>query len=158
MVVHFPGRASSREAATQWSKAVAYGDTDAMNNLGYLLYNGYGVGKDIDRAIGLWRDAAARGESESQWHLGMAYEKGTGVERNPAIAYAWYRCSIATVSKNLAGDTRNHATEIQILQDAQGSLDKMQNGLSASDLERGQALATEYIAKYAKPAREQPHR
>jgi TPR repeat protein len=54
------------EAAAQWTKAVANDDTAAMNNLGYLLYNGYGVAKDIDRALKLWRVAAVAGESESQ--------------------------------------------------------------------------------------------
>ena len=31
------------EAAAQWKKTVARGNVDAMNNLGYLLYYGYGV-------------------------------------------------------------------------------------------------------------------
>jgi Sel1 repeat len=156
-VVAFKKRDYS-EAASQWTKAVAHGDTEAMNNLGYLLYNGYGVDKDIDRAVKLWRDAAVQGESESQWHLGRAHETGIGAERNLPIAYAWYQCAIATVSKNLEGQTRNHTTEVKILRDAKGSLDKIKDGLSAADLEKGRALAAEYIAKYGKPAPEQPHR
>jgi hypothetical protein len=32
------------------------------------------------------------------------------------------------------------------------SLDKLQNGLGASDLESGRTLAAEYIARYAKAA------
>ena len=144
-------------AATQWAKAVALDDTKAMNNLGFLLYNGYGVDKNVARSMELWRKAAATGESESQWHLGRAYETGVGAERNLSIAFAWYRCSIATVSENLTANTRDHATEVTILQDVQASLDNLQRSLSASQLEQGRALAAEYIAKYAKQAREQPH-
>jgi TPR repeat protein len=146
------------EAATQWSKAVDQKDTEAMNNLGFLLYNGFGVPKDVDRAVKLWRVAAAAGESESQWHLGRAYETGIGAERSLSIAYAWYQCAIETASINSTAPTKNHATEAEILKDARGSLDKMRDGLSASDLETGRALAAEYIAKYARPALEQPHR
>lgn len=140
------------EAAAQWTKSVARGNTEAMNNLGYLLYNGYGVDKDTDRAVKLWRVAAEAGESESQWHLGRAYETGIGVERSLSNAYAWYQCAIETASNNSTAATRNHDTEGAILRDAKESLNKMKDGLGASDLERGQALAAEYIARYAKPA------
>jgi len=140
------------EAAAQWTKSVAHGDTEAMNNLGYLLYNGYGVAKDTDRAVKLWRVASEAGESESQWHLGTAYETGIGVERSLPKAYAWYQCAIETASNNSTATTKNHDTEAAILTDAKGSLDKMKDGLSASDLEMGRAIAAEYIARYGKPA------
>jgi TPR repeat protein len=140
------------EAAAQWARSVARGDTEAMNNLGYLLYNGYGVDKDTDRAIKLWQVASEAGESESQWHLGGAYETGIGVERNPSKAYAWYQCAIETASYNSTAANKDHNTEAAILKDAKGSLDEMKDGLGASDLERGQALAAEYIARYGKPA------
>jgi hypothetical protein len=121
-----------------------------MNNLGYLLYNGYGVGKDTDRAIKLWRVASEAGESESQWHLSNAYETGVGVERSLSKAYAWYQCAIETASINSTAANKDHGTEAEILKDAKGSLDKMKDGLSASDLEMGRMLAAEYIARYGK--------
>ena len=43
--------AGASAAAAQWKKSVARGDVDAMNNLGSLLYYGYGVTKDLDAAI-----------------------------------------------------------------------------------------------------------
>jgi len=122
-----------------------------MNNLGYLLYNGYGVDKDPDRAVKLWQIASAAGESESQWHLGSAYEAGIGVERSLSKAYAWYQCALETASINSTAANKDHATEAAIHKDAKGSLDKMKDGLSTSDLEMGRALAAEYIARYAKP-------
>jgi tetratricopeptide (TPR) repeat protein len=140
------------EAAAQWTKAVASGNTEAMNNLGFLLYNGYGVDKDTDRAIKLWRIASEAGESESQWHLGRAYETGIGVERSPSKAYAWYVCAIQSASNNSTAADKDHNTESEILKDAKGSFDKIKDGLSASDLEMGRTLAVEYIARYGKPS------
>jgi TPR repeat protein len=122
-----------------------------MNNPGYLLYNGYGVNKDTDHAMKLWRVASEAGESESQWHLGRAYETGTGVERSLSKAYAWYQCAIETASNSSTAANKDHNTEAEILKDAKGSLDKMKDGLSPSDLEMGRALAAEYIPRYGKP-------
>ena len=140
------------EAAAQWTKSVALGNTEAMNNLGYLLYNGYGVDTDTYRAVKLWRVAADAGESEAQWHLGGAYETGIGVERSLPKAYAWYQCAIETASNNSSATGKDRDTEAAILSDAKGSLDKMKYGLSASDLEMGRALAAEYIGRYGKPS------
>jgi TPR repeat protein len=139
------------EAAALWTQAVAQGDTEAMNNLGFLLYNGYGVAKDTHRAVELWRVASAASESESQWHLGVAYETGVGVERSLSKAYAWYQCAIATATNNASAANKDHKTEAEILGDAKGSLNKMKDGLSVSELELGRMLADEYIARYAKP-------
>jgi len=137
-------------AAAQWTKSVASGNTEAMNNLGYLLYNGYGVDKDIDRAIKLWRVASEAGQSESQWHLGRAYETGTGVERSLSKAYAWYLCAIQSASINSTAANKDHKTEAAILKDAEDSFDKMKDGLSAAEVEMGRNLAAEYIARYGK--------
>jgi len=138
------------EAAAQWNKAVGQGDTAAMNNLAYLLYNGYGVDKDVERAVNLWRVASAAGESESQWHLGMAYETGVGTERNLAIAYAWYQCGIANASRKSGNGGGDADLEASILSDVTQSRDKLQAKLNAEELQKGQALAIDYIARYGK--------
>jgi TPR repeat protein len=141
------------EAAVQWTKSVAHGNTKAMNNLGYLLYFGFGVGKDVNRAVEIWRVASDAGESESQWHLGTAYETGIGTgEQNLLKAYAWYRCAIEVASRKSGSSGDDAQTEAAILDDAKGSLDKLKDKLSTSDLQKGQALAAEYIARYGKPA------
>ena len=139
-------------AAAQWTKAVARGSTDAMNDLGYLLYNGYGVGRDTHRAVDLWRVAADAGDSAAQWHLGSAYETGIGVERSLSEAYAWYQCAIETASNNSIAVGKDQDAEAAVLKAAKRSLYKMKGGLSASDLDMGRALAAEYIARYGKPS------
>ena len=139
-----------KEAAVQWSKAVAQGNVSAMNNLGYLLYYGYGTNKDPETAIDLWRVASYSGHSESQWHLGNAFETGIGIEKDLAKAYAWYRCSVENASSKLR--VKEDDTEQAILEDAQESLSKLTLKLAGKELKRGQQLAVEYIDRYGRPA------
>jgi TPR repeat protein len=94
------------EAAAQWKKSVARGNVDAMNNIGYLLYYGYGVTKDLDAAIDRWRAASFAGHSEAQWHLGNAYEAGSGVQKDLTKAFAWYRCSEESASTKVRFSAR----------------------------------------------------
>jgi TPR repeat protein len=63
-------------AISHWSDSVLVGNTDAANNLAYLLYSGLGIAADKERAFKLWRLAAYAGQSEAQWHLGVAFEQG----------------------------------------------------------------------------------
>lgn len=46
------------EAAPWYEKAVAQGNRRAMRNLGYLLEQGEGVARDVERALNLYRQAA----------------------------------------------------------------------------------------------------
>ncbi len=139
------------EAAAQWKKAVARGDVDAMNNLAYLLYNGYGVPKDLDAAVNLWRTASFAGMSEAQWHLGNAYEAGVGVPQSLSKAYAWYRCSMESASSKVRSKQSGVEIEGEILKDASDSLNRLVGKLDSSELAHGQALAAEYIARYGRP-------
>lgn len=139
------------QAAARWKASVARGNVDAMNNLAFLLYSGYGVTKDIDAAIELWRTASYAGHSEAQWHLGLAYERGVGVQQDAVKAYAWYRCSMESASGKVRGKQKDAAVEADILKDSTDSLNQLTANLSAPDLLRGQTLAGEYIARYGKP-------
>jgi hypothetical protein len=139
------------EAATQWSASVARGNTDAMNNLGYLLYNGFGVKKDLVAALDLWRAAAFAGHSEAQWHLGNAYKSGIGVEHDRSKAFAWYSCAIESASNRIKTKS-DIETEADIRNDAKESLSSLTEVLTPNELDRGKALAIEYITRYGKPA------
>ena len=46
---------------------------DAHNNLGYLLFYGYGIEADQDQALTLWNKAISLGHTESEFHLCHAY-------------------------------------------------------------------------------------
>jgi TPR repeat protein len=134
------------EAVTQWSRAVENGDVTAMNNLGYLVFNGLGIKKDEQQAISLWHTAATKGQSESQWHLGAVYEAGTGVPQNLVEAYAWYRCAAENASNHAA---QGDSTEQQIANDARESLVKLTDILVPAQLDEARTLAQRYILQYA---------
>jgi len=135
-------------ARLHWSKAVEDRELSALNNLGYLLYYGLGGDADEARAIQLWTQAAELGHSESQWHLGRAYEDGTGTTQNLHQAYAWYRCAVA----NAQAGSDNRDAEDQIAQDASKSLTNLLKKLPPDQLVVGEQLAKQYIDRYAKRA------
>lgn len=69
-------------AAKQWSELVTTSNIstefnklkiDANNNLGYLLFFGYGVAENKTQALTHWKYAISLGHSESEYHLCHAY-------------------------------------------------------------------------------------
>lgn len=46
---------------------------DALNNLGFMLFFGYGTEKDKAGAVGYWKSAILMGHEESEYHLCHAY-------------------------------------------------------------------------------------
>ncbi len=134
-------------ARQHWTRAVEQQDEMmALNNLGYLLYYGLGGEPDTTRAVSLWTAAATKGNSESQWHLGRAFEEGKGTEQSLVQSYAWYRCAAAIFQATPAVDD----LDVQIAQDAHTSLVRLLPKLSPSHFEASERLAKEYIAKYSK--------
>lgn len=63
----------------------------ALNQIGYLYYNGFGVETDIDQAIYYQKLAAMQGYAVAQINLGYLFENGIGVEQNYSTALAYYR-------------------------------------------------------------------
>lgn len=134
------------EARRQWEQSLASGGPDeALNNLGFLLYNGLGGEPNHAKAVELWRKGAALSVSEAQLHLGHAYEDGKGVGRNLVSAYAWYRCAIATAEKLSKADK----TEAEIGKNALTALRQLTSKLSAQQVADGDKQAAQLIAKYA---------
>jgi Sel1 repeat len=136
-------------ARGHWSKAVEQGEAPAMNNLGYLLFEGLGGQSDKDYALALWKRAALLGHSEAQWHLGDAYERGKGVQPDLKEAYAWYRCAISSAQAASSSNT----TEAEILQDASKSLAKLLERLPTEQFAAAELLAKQYVSKYSRQAR-----
>lgn len=52
-------------------------------------WEAYEEGRYAD-AVGIWRDAAARGDADAQFGLGTAYDLGHGVQADPLTACRWY--------------------------------------------------------------------
>jgi TPR repeat protein len=134
-------------AREQWSLAAREGETSALNNLGYLLYQGLGGGTDQAGAVVLWRHAAMRGHAEAQWHLGAAFEQGAGVDASLLEAYAWYRCALANNDTSADADAAQ-----EIARDAGKSLSALMARLPTEQFSAAEQRAREYIEKYARAA------
>jgi TPR repeat protein len=130
-------------ARQHWAKAVEEGENFALNNLGFLLYEGLGGPPDQARAVELWSMAARRGNNESQWHLAQAFEKGKGVAQSLVDAYAWYRCA----ANNFAG-AEEEDDDRTIAADARTSVLRLLGALPPDQLAAAEQLARDYIAKY----------
>ena len=137
------------QARLHWSESIGNGGpSESFNNLGFLYYQGWGVPRDRERAVALWRKGAALAVSESQLHLGEAYAKGHGgLRRSRKHAFAWYECARVTASRLSASE----AVEKKIENSAIEALAKLTPTLSKADRAAGDLLAQEYISKYASP-------
>ncbi|MFW2541368.1 SEL1-like repeat protein [Primorskyibacter sp. 2E107] len=86
------GGPSDLPGATAWlEKAAAENQIDAMVLLArlYLSRAQGGPSYDPERAATLFKSAAARGNAEAQYYLGMLYSDGVGTEQSPQDALTW---------------------------------------------------------------------
>ena len=59
--------------------------------IGYCYLEGFGVEKDLEKAVYWTRRAAEHGDWDGQYNLGCFYEDGTGTARDMEQAAHWYR-------------------------------------------------------------------
>jgi TPR repeat protein len=84
------GVEESREAAIPWlEKAAAKDHSGAIYNLGMLAIDG--DIQDFARANTMFARAAALGNMDAAYALGLLYKEGRGVPRDPALAAQWLR-------------------------------------------------------------------
>lgn len=141
-------RAKDYASARQhWQKAVVQGETSAMNNLGFLLFNALGGPRDEPRAVELWTAAAKAGHPESQWHLADAFERGKGIGSDLVEAYAWYRCAVA----GMPAEARDEA-DSQMMADAKSSLIGLLNRLPEDKVAAAESRARDYIKNFTAKA------
>lgn len=131
-------------ARQHWQQAVAEGEASAMNNLGFLLFNALGGPRDEVTAVSLWTRAARAGQSESQWHLADALERGKGVGLDLTEAYAWYRCAVAAMPA-VARDEDDRG----ILADARDAVIRVLGQLPENKVAEAESRAREYIRRFA---------
>lgn len=87
-------RSVSRADVAAVTRRADAGDPDALNQLGVWHYSGQHVAKDVDKAVGLWRQAAAQGNPKAIANLGICYQYGTGVLRDSITAMHLYVAAI----------------------------------------------------------------
>jgi uncharacterized protein len=66
------------------------GDAFAQTNIGYMLSQGLGIGKNEKEAIKWYEKAALKGDSNAQFNIGSMCETGRGIEQSYEKAFAWY--------------------------------------------------------------------
>jgi len=134
------------EARRHWQLCALEEDAppEVFNNLGYLLHEGLGGDADLEGSIVLWRKAAELGVSESQMHLGAAYEYGEGVEQDLVEAYAWERLAMST--SLAAGDVDVEAVIRKIIQ---RQLDRLREVMTPAELDEGGLRGDRYILRFA---------
>jgi TPR repeat protein len=62
----------------------------ALNQLGYMYFNGYGVDENVKKAISYFKLAAAQNYAPAQVNLGYIYENGYGEEKDLKLAKQYY--------------------------------------------------------------------
>ena len=63
-------------------KLAERGDSEAQGLLAVRYVNGWGVPRDMAKAIEWYQKAAAQGDGNALFNLGIAYEKGIGVPKD----------------------------------------------------------------------------
>ena len=76
-------------ALAELQPAAETGDLDAMYYLGQMYASGFGVEKDLAKALRYYRTAAESGHVASQKEYGTALALGEGVEQNVAEGLKW---------------------------------------------------------------------
>jgi uncharacterized protein len=90
------GRSYSRNgdygpALGRFQLAAAQGYPPALNSIGTVYFDGFGVPKDDGKAVIWFRRAAEQGNIGGQLNLGLSYENGRGVPQDYVAALKWYR-------------------------------------------------------------------
>lgn len=78
------------EALPLFTQAGQQGHMKAFRYLGLMYENGYGVPRDIQKAVSYYQEAADKGDVTGTYYLGLCYEEGKGVAQDFARAKALY--------------------------------------------------------------------
>ena len=87
---HLPDNDGDRLAMIQ--ARVEKKDPEAIYHLGGKYFQGgFGLQKDVRKAVELWTEAAELGSIDALYNLGVAYYYGKGVEQDMAKADEYYK-------------------------------------------------------------------
>ncbi len=77
-------------AVRELEKIAKQGDPVAQHHLGFIYFNGEGLGQNDKKAFYWFNQSARRGYAPSQDVLAYMYNHGRGVEPDKIRAYVWY--------------------------------------------------------------------
>ena len=89
------GESQVRERAEWFRRAADLGSAHAQNSLGWCLHEGWGIERDRDEALRLFRASAAQGNRFGQASLARAYAEPdfAGLPQDPSEAFRLWRLS-----------------------------------------------------------------
>ena len=119
------------EVVKQFREDADLGYPRAQFNLGVMYANGRGVLKNNVEAVKWYRKAAEQGFVSAQFNLGVSYINGVGIPQNNVNAYMWLLLARAQGHQKAAEYT-----------------DSIKQNLTAADLSKAQALASEWWEKH----------
>jgi TPR repeat protein/peptidoglycan hydrolase-like protein with peptidoglycan-binding domain len=122
----------STKAIEWYRKGVEANLPMAKHNLALLLRDGKGAPRNGKEAIELLRSASRQGMTASMFSLGDIYERGDAVQKDPAMALAWF--AIAAEFERQTNRTGESALAKTATQRAQA----LQRTLMPGDLTRAQ--------------------
>ncbi|KAJ7072634.1 hypothetical protein C8F01DRAFT_1104732 [Mycena amicta] len=96
-----PSNETARLALTQWTRAAAQRNIDALVKVGDYYYHGLGVWEDevgrFEKAVKYYQAAADTQQSAlAMWNLGWMYENGIGVPQDFHLAKRHYDMALET--------------------------------------------------------------
>lgn len=103
-------------AAREWQPLAAQGDPRAQYEMGVLHFQGWGVARDLDKALAYYRQAAEQGQGGAMHNLGVMYGRGLGVARDEKQALGWYRRAAET------GDVESMFVVGSFIEDGRGGV------------------------------------
>jgi TPR repeat protein len=82
----------TREELSELRALSEKGDAEAQEKLGSLYAEGYSVDKNVREAVKWWKKAAAQGNPEAEYELGIAHHEGLGgLAKSDKKALEWFR-------------------------------------------------------------------
>jgi TPR repeat protein len=155
------GVAANLATAIDWyTKAASQGQADAQSNLAVLYFTGRGVERDDVKGADLTESAALKGYAPAQDNLGKVYREGIGRSKDLVKAESWHRkaaeqghppalANIGALYEMGWVVRMNHGlayTHYLMAQragykQADESMNRLRNGLSANQLAEAQRIA-----------------
>lgn len=153
-----------KEAARWFHLAAEQGMAAAQGALGYLCLVGEGVSQNSDLALKWTRKAAAQGDARAQFNLSVMHGEPYGIQKNPAESLKWLRkaadqrhvealITLGAIYEKGQGGGRPNPVFAYVLFAASAEKGNaaaaarrktLETGLSAKDLQAGQALARKW--------------
>lgn len=131
-------KTSTVASLKELKKEAKKGDKVAQLEVGYFYFKGSKeVQRNYAQALKWFKMAADQGYDQGQYYLGVLYEGGYGVEKDPIEAFKWY-----------------HLSNAQLNERAKDGLDRLKETLTAEQILQGKERASKFVAQKPTPLNE----